>query len=233
MLANHFVLNVIESGYLIPFFLEPTPKTLKNNKSAFEHSEFVVTSIENLVSIGVVKECTDHIPHVVNPLSVSVNANGKARLILDLRHVNQFVEKRKFKFESVPEAIQYINNKGFLFKFDLKSGYHHISIHSPHKKFLGFSWTFEGKVRYYAFSCLPFGLSVAGHVFSKVLRPLVKYWRSKGFRMIVYLDDGWGFAESFEFCKFVSNSVKRFDISWIFLLILRRVFGNLREGLHG
>ena len=55
---------------------------------------------------------------------------------------------------------------------------------------------------------LTFGFSTAGHVFSKVLRPLVKHWRAQGYRMIVYLDDGWGIESSYDNCKKLSNIVK-------------------------
>jgi succinylglutamate desuccinylase len=43
---------------------------------------------------------------------MSVNHKGKESLILDLPHVNQYIEKRKHKFESVSEAIQYIIKDG-------------------------------------------------------------------------------------------------------------------------
>ena len=36
-------------------------------------------------------------PRVVNPLSVSVRANGKKRLVLDLRYVNKFFGKMHVK----------------------------------------------------------------------------------------------------------------------------------------
>ena len=36
-----------------------------------------------------------------------------------------------------------------LFKFDLKSGYHHVDIYEPHQKYLGFAWETEGKVNYF------------------------------------------------------------------------------------
>lgn len=49
-------------------------------------------SIQELLQSGTVVK-VDQIPHVVNPLTVSVNAKGKERLILDLRHVNQYVVK--------------------------------------------------------------------------------------------------------------------------------------------
>ncbi len=39
-------------------------------------------------------------------------------------------------------------------------------------------------------SVLPFGLATACYVFTYLLRPLVKRWRSNGLKAIVYVDDG-------------------------------------------
>jgi hypothetical protein len=41
------------------------------------------------------------------------------------------------------------------------------------------------------FSVLPFGLSSAPFLFTKLMREIVKYWRSLSYPIIVYLDDGW------------------------------------------
>ena len=73
-----------------------------------------------------------------------------------------------------------------MFTFDLKSGYHHIDIHPDYQTYLGFAW--EGK--FYVFTVLPFGLSTACYVFTKVLRPVVKHVRAQGIRIVLYLDDG-------------------------------------------
>ena len=40
------------------------------------------------------------------------------------------------------------------------------------------------------FTVLPFGLATACYAFTKLLQPLVKYWRMQGLRVILYLDDG-------------------------------------------
>ena len=59
----------------------------------------------------------------VNPLAVSVQANGEKELILDLRHVY----KQKFNCENL-HTIKNTFAKGFfVFSFDLKSGYHHVA----------------------------------------------------------------------------------------------------------
>ena len=40
------------------------------------------------------------------------------------------------------------------------------------------------------FTVLPFGLSTACYVFTKLMRPLVRFWQGKGLKVILYLDDG-------------------------------------------
>ena len=49
------------------------------------------------------------------------------------------------------------------------------------------------------FLVLPFGLSSACYVFTKLLRPLVRKWRSQGFKSIIFVDDGiTGHGNSFQ-----------------------------------
>ena len=50
------------------------------------------------------------------------------------------------------------------------------------------------------FKVVPFGLAFACYVFTKLLRPLVKWWRSLGIRAIVYINDGIVAAESESQC---------------------------------
>ena len=50
------------------------------------------------------------------------------------------------------------------------------------------------------FRILPFGQFTACYVFTKLLRSLVKRWRSKGIRCIVYIDDGIYAARSQKQC---------------------------------
>jgi hypothetical protein len=61
-------------------------------------------------------------------------------------------------------------------------------------------WKAVNKVNYYIFTCLPVGLISACYIFTKVVRPLDTFWRSKGFLIVVYLDNGLGFEDSEESC---------------------------------
>lgn len=63
---------------------------MKNNKSAFDHSDLVTEAVSVLVKSGCVFEVPFQ-PFLVNPLSVSVNSSGKKRLILDLSLMNSYI----------------------------------------------------------------------------------------------------------------------------------------------
>ena len=43
---------------------------------------------------------------------------------------------------------------------------------------------------YFVFTVLPFGLATACYAFTKLMRPLVRFWRGRGLRVVLYLDDG-------------------------------------------
>ena len=95
-----------------------------------------------------------------------------------------------------------------MFSFDLKSGYHHNEIFQPHQTFLGFSWNFQGETRCYIFTVLPFGLAVAPYIFTKVLRPLVGWWRANGIYIALFLDDGWFIANDYNSAKNIASRVR-------------------------
>ena len=95
-----------------------------------------------------------------------------------------------------------------MFKFDLKSGYHHVNIHSNHLKFLGFSCNLNGKLSHFRFNYLPFSLSSAPFIFTKVDRPLVKKLRSEGKNKVVFLNDGLGFGATYSEAQSASESIR-------------------------
>ena len=129
-------------------------------------------------------------PFCVNPLSVA--KGKKLRLVIDLRHVNSFLVRFKFKYEDLRSLSQVLEEGHWFFTWDLKSGYHHVDICLEYQMYLGFSWQFNGMLRYFTFTVLPFGLSSACFCFTKLLRPLVSRWRSMGHNSFIYLDDGLG-----------------------------------------
>ena len=200
------ILDIIKNGYKIPFYSLPSTCFQKNNKSALQHGDFVGKAIAELLDDCLIEECSE-VPYIVNPLTVSVQSNGKKRLILDLRCVNLHVLKQRVKYEDMRTALMYLKENSFMFSFDLHAAYHHIEMFYPHTEFWGFSWIVGGEQKIFMFLVLPFGLKSAPYIFTKITRPLIKRWRGDGKRVVMYLDDGIGFDQTFESAVAISKSV--------------------------
>ncbi|CAK1601012.1 unnamed protein product [Parnassius mnemosyne] len=88
---------------------------------------------------------------------------------------------------------------------DLKDAYFLIPIYNSHRKYLKFD--LNGIL--YEFNCLPFGLSTAPYLFTKLLKPVVEYFRLNNIITVIYLDDlllfGNSYAESNKNIVFIKN----------------------------
>ena len=161
-----------------PAFYQP------NHAGAVEHKDFVTKEVADLLTAGAVK-CVTQQPHVVSPLNVTPKKNGKLRLILDLRHVNQYLRVPNFKYESLTCLETLAQPGDLMFSTDLAAGYWQVDMHPDSWQYLGFQW--EGQ--WYVFCVLPFGLASAPWCFTKTMREVVGHFRSKGVRVVAYIDD--------------------------------------------
>ena len=186
--ASSWVLRVIREGYALPFVETPEKRVHQNHRSAVKCEVFVKSEIK-LLQFGCIKEVSSDNVYIVSPLSVASN-NGKNRLILDLRYLNGFLRVPRFQYEDLRTFRDIFRRGDWFFKFDYKSGYHHVDIYPEHWKYLAFCWGTGHSKRYFVFTVLPFGLATAPFVFTKIQKALLKHWRAQGIRIFTYLDDG-------------------------------------------
>ena len=89
--------------------------------------------------------------------------------VINLRALNQFVQVEHFKMEGLHLLPDLLQQGDWMVKMDLKDAYLKIPIHSSHQHLLQFIW----EEKHFRFQCLPFGLSSAPRVFTKLLKPVV------------------------------------------------------------
>ena len=188
--SSEFIFNVISQGYKISFFELPTPFFKANNASALSNSSFVSKAVNELLHANLVEgifACLTLSTRFLFPRVALVNKG----FILDLIKVYSFIFKQRFKCEDLSVAIQIFDQGFHLFRFDLKSEYHHIEIFPAHRKFLTITWdSGTGSLRYFQFCVLPFGLSSDPFLFTKMFKPVLKSRRSRGIPIAIFLDDG-------------------------------------------
>ena len=96
---------------------------------------------------------------------------------------------------------------------DLADAYFHILIHPSFRKWLRFSH----RSQVYQFRALPFGLSLAPWVFTRVIRDFVAALRLQGLRLSAYLDDWLLLASSRALCHQQTQHALQLALSLGFL----------------
>ena len=87
-------------------------------------------------------------------------------------------------------------------KCDLDSGYWHLALYPPHRKFVGCHFVLpSGEIIFWVWNVLFLGVKDAVYIFTKILVPHRRYLRSKGIRATMFIDDQGLMAKSFLECN--------------------------------
>ena len=177
--------STIKDGYRIPFVRDPPTAPFPKHDPILAKGDMdaLDQEVSALLTKGSIELATS--PGFSSRLFCITKATGGLRPVLNLRPLNAYIAPRHFKMETLGAVTSAIEINDYLTSLDLQDAFHHVLIHPDSRKYLQFRW--RGKI--YQFKVLPFGLSLAPLVFTKVLRPLIRWARAKGIRIFAYLDD--------------------------------------------
>ena len=174
------------SGYDLGFETTPHQVNLpKFPKFSERETALIESEIKNLISKGAVTEVSPCDNEFISTVFLVPRKTGDFRPVVNLKPLNQFVEKIHFKRKNIRMALNYISPGDFMVSIDLKDAYFSVPVFHPHRKYLRFLWNFKR----YEFTCLPFGYSFAPRVFTKIFKPVLAHFRFLGFRVIIFIDD--------------------------------------------
>ena len=186
---NAWILRVVRDGYRIPWAVGPPPLSKdplnKNPPKDQQQRHIVQCEINNLLRKGTIITSDATSPGFYSRLFMVPKKSGELRPILDLSALNKFISKSKFKMETPRDIRRVIRHGDWGTSLDLQDAYYHILIHPDSRKFLRFVWA----DRVYEYAALPFGLSPAPLIFTKVAVEFLALQRRAGHRLKAYLDD--------------------------------------------
>ena len=183
--TDQFILQTIQ-GYRLEFFAVPqqvvAPVTVVKGLT---QQNVMQEEIEKLLLKGAIQLVSPSNGQFVSRLFLVPKKTGDLRPVINLRPLNKFIIRKHFKMENLQNVTQLVRKGDYMVTIDLKDAYFSIPIHQSHRKFLRFSW----RNQLFQFAALPFGLTSAPRVFTKVLKPVIASMRQRGIRCLIYIDD--------------------------------------------
>ena len=182
-------MEVLRFGYRLPFLSAPPLSGAPLPMPSYSPTSIKGAALEEvtlaLVAKGAVELAPLPSPGFYSRLFVVWKTSWSWRPVIDLSHLNRFVDASHFQMETIQSVLLSVRQGDWMASIDLKEAYLQVPIHPSSRHLLRF--VFRGKV--YQFKALCFGLSTAPQVFTRVMAPVSAILHSMGIRMRRYLDD--------------------------------------------
>ena len=180
------VLEIIK-GYLIKFQQTPfqmgPPLPLRN----FLEGEMAAVDKDtvDLLKKGAIEVCSHTPGEFVSNIFMVPKKSGGNRPVIDTRAPNEFVEYIPFRMEDISLLKSVLKQGDFMTKLNLRGTYLTVPVHKRSRIYLRFFW--RGVL--YQFTCLSFGLSTSGRIFTEAMKPVIAFLRAMGIRLLSFLDN--------------------------------------------
>lgn len=186
--TNQFVKEIVQVGHTLPFLRHPPPFSgIIPTPTKGKLGPALRQELEQLLSKRAIEELGPDQQQAgfYSTFFLVEKKTGEFRPIINLSRLNLFLKVEHFHMESLRSVITMTQIGDWMASLDLKDAYFHVPIRESHRKFLRFSMD----NRCFQYRALPFGLSTAPRVFTKVLAPVMAKLRFKGVTLHPYLDD--------------------------------------------
>ena len=184
---DRLVLNLVKRGFSLEFVAKPPDSGIVRPSLTKQSQDVMQEEVVGLLQKGAIEPVDlDQGAHgFFSSYFLVAKKDGGWRPILNLKRLNQYMSYQRFKMESLRPIIASVPPGVFMASLDLKDAYLHVPVNRDHWRFLRF--LFRGQA--YQWKVIPFGLTSAPRIFTRIVRPLVSVLHTAGHRVYAYLDD--------------------------------------------
>ena len=155
----------------------------------YRSSHPLFQELHNQVNQLLLKQAIEEVHHpspgFYSRLFLAPKKTGDWRPVIDLSHLNQYLHSPHFKMATAHSIINALDSGLWCTSIDFKDAFLHVPIYPPHRRYL----RFKVGSSLYQFKSLPFGLTTAPYVFTRVAKAVAAFVHSRGVRLLQYIDD--------------------------------------------
>lgn len=185
------VRSVVASGARLEWGPDgpPPPFTLAERPVSARNLPAVHAELDRLVAIGLLREVPRGSARCRCPawLLIKQRADGtwKLRIITDLRRVNEYLARRRFRQEGLREVRSLVQPGCVFGVADVRDAFVHVAIHPDDQQFLGFALA----GREFVCTAAPFGLAHSPILWKKMMDVVLEDLRAQGVTCVCFVDD--------------------------------------------
>ena len=181
----------------------------------------IADEVSNMLDLGVLREISQDQVRFLSPIFSVPKKDGSLRLILNLKDLNESVEYKHFKMDTLYSAIAMMRTNCYMASIDLEKAYYSIPIHEDDQSLLAFQFD----KRYFVYTAMPNGLASCPRDFTKICKPIYSTLRKMGLEILGYIDDTFLKVQLYQDCVYaVDNTVQLFTDLGFFVNIEKSVF---------
>ena len=152
--------------------------------SEAEH-EIIDNELTILLRKGVIQKACASPDQFISNVFLRKKPNGTYRVILNLKHFNDFVAHTHFKMDTLKDAILLIKKGCFFTSIDLQDAFYTIPLSPLACKY----FRFIHRDQLYEFTSLVMGYKDSPRIFTKLTKPFLATLREQNVQIMMYLDD--------------------------------------------
>ena len=180
--------TVLRYGYRVPFRPRPPLSSVPLPLPGYSPNSIWGLALSDTVSALVEKEAIEIAPPSLgfySRLFVTPKVTGGWHPVIDLSHLNGWVDVSHFHMETAQTVFQSLWVGDWMVSLDLQDAYLQVPVHPSSRRYLRFCVGDS----VYQFRALCFGLSTAPQAFTRVMAPVSSIMHHHGFCILRYLDD--------------------------------------------
>ena len=168
--------EVLETVSGLPIMIGTALRDPVNYPVNRKDQELISREVKKLQEKGVITQCNHEQGEFISPIFLTPKSDGGYRMILNLKRLNETIDKKKFKMQTLSSILCLIKPNMFMSKLDIKDAYYSIPVKVEHQKYL----KFEHRNKLYKYTVLPNGYTEGPRKFTKAMKPPLAKLRKEG-----------------------------------------------------
>ena len=171
--SDRVILDIIKNGLKTNFKVRPGIISAPKTPHSEQEIKIINTKIKKLLAKGVIIECERDKGGFISTIFTRQKKDGYVRTILNLKHLNHYVNYQHFKMQSLNDVFKNIKKGLWMASVDLKDAFFTVPVHKLRQIFFMFEWI----QKFYKFVGILNGYPDAMRIFTKILKPVFGHLR--------------------------------------------------------